>query len=135
MVLFQSIFVILCSTLGSLSKFNCNCSAMGKERNSNLDAFTAQTIFDFIFTIFSPYSTTKFDVSLKNQAISFQHSRTFPENIRLDEDVLKTSFVFVFRRRLDEDQYIRLGHASSRRLEDVLKTSSRRLAKMSSRHV
>ena len=79
----------------------------------------------------------------------------FPANIRLDEDVLKTSFVFVFRRRLDQDeyvclslnlqktssrrlgqdQYIRLGYTSSRRLQDVFKTSSRRLAKTSSRHL
>ena len=43
-----------------------------------------------------------------------------PANIRLDEDVLKTSFVFVFRRRLDQDEYIRLTHTSS---EDVFKTS------------
>ena len=28
--------------------------------------------------------------------------RTYPANIRLDEDVLKTSFVFVFRRRLED---------------------------------
>ena len=38
-------------------------------------------------------------------------------------------------RRLDQDQYIRLGHTSSRRLQDVFKTSSRRLAKTSSRHL
>ena len=36
-------------------------------------------------------------------------------------------------RRLDQDQYIHLGHTSSRRLQDVFKTSSRCLAKMSSR--
>ena len=53
--------------------------------------------------------------------------RTNPPNIRLDEDVLKTSFVFVFRRRLGQDQYIRLGYTSSRRLQDVFKTSSRYL--------
>ena len=66
-----------------------------------------------------------------------------PANIRLDEDVLKTPFVFVFRRRLDQDEYVRLDHTSSRRLQDVLprclqnvfKTSSRRLAKTSSRHL
>ena len=49
----------------------------------------------------------------------------YPANIHLDEDVLKTSFVFVFRRRLGQDQYIRLGYTSSRRLQDVFKTSSR----------
>ena len=38
------------------------------------------------------------------------------------ENVFKTS-----SRRLDQDQYIRLGHTSSRRLQDVFKTSSRRL--------
>ena len=82
-----------------------------------------------------------------------------PANIRLDEDVLKMSFVFVFKRRLQDvfiktnmfalalrlqktssrrlgqDQYIRLGYTSSRRLQDVFKTSSRRLAKTSSRHL
>ena len=75
----------------------------------------------------------------------------FPADIRLNEDVLKMSFVFVFRkrlqnvliktnmfalalrlqktssRRLGQDQYIRLGHTSSRCLQDVFKTSSRRL--------
>ena len=44
----------------------------------------------------------------------------YPANIRHDEDVLKTSFVFVFRRRLDQDQNIRLVHTSSRRFQDVL---------------
>ena len=64
-----------------------------------------------------------------------------------NEDVLKTSFVVVFRRRLDQDEYVRpsqrLQNTSSRRLQGVLiktnifvlairlkgvfKTSSRRL--------
>ena len=47
-----------------------------------------------------------------------------PANIRLDEDVLKTSFVFVFRRRFDQGEYVRLSLTSS---EDVFKASSRRL--------
>ena len=37
-----------------------------------------------------------------------------------NEDVLKTSFVVVFRRRLDQDEYVRLSFTSS---EDVFKTS------------
>ena len=41
----------------------------------------------------------------------------FPANICLDEDVLKTSFVF--RRRLDQDEYICLSNMSSRYLQDV----------------
>ena len=54
--------------------------------------------------------------------------RLFPANIRLDEDVLKTSFVFVFRRRL-QDILIKtnmftlascLQKTSSRRLQEVL---------------
>ena len=53
--------------------------------------------------------------------------RPIPANIGLDEDVLKTSFVFVFRRRLGQDQYIRLGHMSPRRLQDVFKMSLKRL--------
>ena len=71
--------------------------------------------------------------------------------------LMKTSFVFVFRRRLqdiliktnifailirlqktswrrlDQDQYIRFRHTSSRCLQDVFKTSSRRFVKISSR--
>ena len=46
----------------------------------------------------------------------------YPANIRLDEDVFKRSFVVVFRRRLDQDEYIRLTHTSSK---DVFKASSR----------
>ena len=56
------------------------------------------------------------------------------EYIRLShlssEDFFKTS-----SRHLDQDQYIRLDHTSSTRVQDVLKTSSRRLAKTSSRHL
>ena len=82
-----------------------------------------------------------------------------PPNIRLDEDILKTSFVFVFRTCLQDvlikanifALVIRLQKTFSRRLQDVLvktnifvlairlqdvfKTSSRRLAKTSSRHL
>ena len=81
------------------------------------------------------------------------------EKVTQQTFVLKTSFVFVFRRRLQDvliktnmfalvlrlqktssrrlgqDQYIRLGYTSSRRLQDVFKTSSRRLAKTSSRRL
>ena len=77
------------------------------------------------------------------------YNRINPANIRLDKDVLKKSFVFVFRkrlqdvliktnifalvihlqetssRRLGQDQYIRLGHTSSRCLQDVFKMSGK----------
>ena len=51
------------------------------------------------------------------------------------EDVFKTSwsrrmyspYSYVFRRRLDQDQHILLGHTSSRRFQDVFKTSLRHL--------
>ena len=39
-----------------------NLAVMGKETNSSLDTFTEQTIFNFLLTIFSPHSTTKFVV-------------------------------------------------------------------------
>ena len=75
------------------------------------------------------------------------------------EDGLKTFFVFVFRRHLDQDEYVHLIHTSSednlktswsrpiysswsyvfktlsRRFQDIFKTSSRRLAKTSSRRL
>ena len=62
MVLFQSSFVILCSTHGSSQKFGCNWLAMVKETNSSLDTFTEQTIFDFSLAIFSPDSTKTYVV-------------------------------------------------------------------------
>ena len=65
-------------------------------------------------------------------------SEQYPSNIRLGEDVLKTSFVFVFRRHLQDffkkrTSLRRLGHTSS---EDVLiKTNYSRLSHSSSRHL
>ena len=63
-----------------------------------------------------------------------------PANIRLDENVLKKSFVFVFRRRLQDvfiktnifPLLIRLQKTSSRRFQNVFKTSSRRMQDVSS---
>ena len=70
-----------------------------------------------------------------------------PANIRLNENVFKTScrhLRFCLQktspRRLGQDQYVRLGHTSSRRLtkrsskrlEDVFKTSSRHFQDVSS---
>ena len=49
-------------------------------------------------------------------------------SLRSSEDAFKTS-----SRRLGQDQYIRLGHMSSRLFQDFFKTSSRRLAKIPSR--
>ena len=84
------------------------------------------------------------DVLIKT--IIFTYSYFFR---RLLQDVLIKTNIFTLlillqktsSRRLDQDQYIRLGHMSSRRLaktssrhlQDVFKTSSRRLAKTSSR--
>ena len=47
------------------------------------------------------------------------------------EDVFHLCLQKTSSKRLNQDEYIRLSHTSS---EDVFKTSSRRLAKMSSRH-
>ena len=87
------------------------------------------------------------DVLLNNKCLR-QFQQTFV--------LTKTSFVFVFRRRLQDvfiktnifalairlqktssrrlgqDQYIRLGHTSSRRLQDVFKTSCKNVFKTSS---
>ena len=76
--------------------------------------------------------------------ICMKLSQLFPANIRLDEDVLKTSWrrllssssedvLKMSSRRLHQDEYVHLSHTSSRRLQDVFKASSRRLAKKSSR--
>ena len=51
---------------------------------------------------------------------------------------LYLSYSYVFRKRLHQDQHIRLGHTPSRRLQYVFKTSSRHLQdafKACSRHL
>ena len=75
-----------------------------------------------------------FTSALSTQSLS-QCLCSCPAKIRLDEDVLKTFFVFIFRRRFCQDQYIRLGYTSSRRLQDVFKTFSRRLQEVLPRHL
>ena len=88
------------------------------------------------------YFLTSVEKDALNSAVPVQNTCNLA-NIRLDEDVLKTSFVFVFRRRLQDvliktnvvALFTRLQKTSSRRLQDVLKTSSKRLAKTSSRHL
>ena len=76
----------------------------------------------------------------------FHANDNYPANIRLDEDVLKTSFVFVFKRRLDEDEYILINHSlqktswprpiySSCPYVYKIYTSSRSLANTSWRHL
>ena len=92
--------------------------------------------------------------------IDYAESCRGKANICLDEYDLKTSFVlvfrrclqsrriyspqsYVFRRRLGQDQYSCLGHKSLRRVQDALsrcpqdflKSSSKGLAKASSRHL
>ena len=70
------------------------------------------------------------DVLIKT--IIFTYSYFFR---RLLQDVLIKTNIFTLlillqktsSRRLDQDQYIRLGHMSSRRLQDIFKTSSKRL--------
>ena len=57
--------------------------------------------------------------------------RLVPANIRLDEDVWKKSFVFVFKTSWSRSIYVHLGHISSRHIQDVFETSSRRLQNVS----
>ena len=69
--------------------------------------------------------------------ITFIWSYSFPVNICLDQDNIfalvaclqKTSSI-----RLDRDQYIRLGHTSSRLYQNVLQKRLQDLFKTSSRH-
>ena len=74
--------------------------------------------------------------SVRNKTVKFDVWSYFPANIRLDEDILKTFFVFVLRKRLDQDEYIR---PSLTCLQDVLVKTNifilaiRRLAKIFSR--
>ena len=110
------------------------------------------------------FSITSQSYVVSRSLLRFQVTLSLPpsgrpaKKIRLDEDVLKASFVFVFRRRLQDffktnifTLHLRLHKTSSRRLQDVLiktnifvlvmrlqdvfKTSLRRLAKTSSRHL
>ena len=82
----------------------------------------------------------------RKKCLKFSNATNKLANIRLD--VLKTSFIFVFRRSADQDEYIRLPHTfsedvliktyiclgdtPSRRLHDVLQKN---VCKTSSRHL
>ena len=114
---------------------------------------------DIQFFIFKPFSTNvpllypvkhqKTSVFLMfSGGIEVKHclKMGYPANIRLDEEVLKTSFAFVFRRRLQDVLPRRLQNifktywkyvfkTSSRRFQDVFKTSCQYVFKTSSRHL
>ena len=77
----------------------------------------------------TPWKEYKICWGFASQRLELSYWR-IPANIRLDEDVLKTSFVFVFRRRLRSVLIKTNTFALVIRLQYIL----RRLAKMSSRH-
>ena len=86
---------------------------------------------------------------LRFKPIAVRRITYFPANIRLNEDVFKTSWSrpiysswsYVFKTSSRRFQHVfktssrRLAKTSSRHLQDVFKTSSRRLAKTSSRRL
>ena len=86
----------------------------GMAQHSKYARICLQRVLNISHTIYSLRSLLKVNV--------------YPANIRLDEDVLKTSFIFVFRRRLQDVLIktnmfalaLRLQKTSSRRLQDVL---------------
>ena len=81
-----------------------------------------------------PYITAISEVNVKtNRMVSTKWTCHHSPNTRLDEDVFRLRLQRKSSRRLAQDQNIRLGHTSSRCLEDALKTYLRRLAKRSSR--
>ena len=119
---------------------------------------------DIQFFVFKPFSTNvPLLYPLKHQKTSFflmfsggievKHclKMGYPANIRLDEDVLKTSFAFVFKTSWSRRTYSLYLYVFRRRLQDVLiktsifvlviclqnifKMASRRLGKTSSRHL
>ena len=91
----------------------------------------------FLVTIVKILHCIQHTFSFRVQSVPSKHSSWW----RCLEDVLKTSFVFVFRRRLQKTSWSRPIYSSwscvfknsSRRFEDVFKTSSRHLAKTSSK--
>ena len=119
---------------------------------------------DIQFFVFKPFSTNvPLLYPLKHQktsvflmfsgGIEVKHclKMGYPANIRLDEDVLKTSFAFVFKTSWSRRTYSLYLYVFRRRLQDVLiktsifvlviclqnifKMASRRLGKTSSRHL
>ena len=88
-------------------------------------------LHDFSFTL-NPCDKPN-DTKIWKSYSSLQKASSSPANIRLDEDVLKTSFVFVFRRRLQDvfkTSCLRPIYSSWPCLQDVFKTFSRRSIKL-----
>ena len=127
------------------------------ERVFQVDLFMFFSRYAFSWHYFWIWFFSRVYRNVSNKAIGWWmtsfillHSSKHSSWWRRLENVLKTAFVFVFRRRLQDvfiktnmfalasclqktssrrlgqDQYIRLGYTSSRRLQDVFKTSSRR---------
>ena len=88
----------------------------------------------------------RLEIPMRSLALVQKWQKTFhnnPANIRLDEDVFKTSwsrriysiYWCVFRRRLQDVMIKTNIFVLVIRLQDVFKTSSRRLVKTSSKHL
>ena len=78
-----------------------------------------------LITFVEKFSVAYFRPALERSANSMLVTRSKHSSWwRPLEDVLKTSSTFIFRKRLHQDEYVRLSLTSS---EDVFKTFSRRL--------
>ena len=103
-----------------------------------------RSLYLYLRTVFRAISSNIDEVLSVNPSANVLNFGDFNQQTFV---LMKTSFILVFRRRLDQDGYIRPSHTSS---EDVFKKSSRRLgktfwrflqksarhlAKMSSRHL
>ena len=110
---------------------NANGWSRGADSSCHIVAVTLRRTMKFCARI-----KNRVEESVRNKTVKFDVWSYFPANIRLDEDVLKTFFVFVLRKRLDQDEYIR---PSLTCLQDVLVKTNifilaiRRLAKIFSR--
>ena len=79
------------------------------------------------FSRTGPYVLVNHLKTMSDRKIIFDLSRDISQQTFV---FMKTSFLRLQKtssRRLDQDQYIHLGHMSSGRLQDVFKTSSKRL--------
>ena len=83
-----------------------------------------------------PYITAISEVNVKtNRKVSTKWACHNSPNTRLDEDVFRLRLQRKSSRRLVQDQNIRLGHTSSRCLEDVFKASCQKVFKTFSRRL
>ena len=118
----KTIYIKLIFFLVGLSYFQVELFRNGLQSSNLSFCFTTHFLYLFSFCFHCSQQTF---VLMKTSWRRFSSSSSEDVLIKTNMFTLALCLQKTSSRRLGQDQYIRLGHMSSRRLQDVFKTSSR----------